>query len=59
MQIDGVTAIGIVLVIISLPYLFGALKESGRIKAPKIGRKSSAFRQFPTFPVQGESDGDY
>lgn len=48
MEINGATAIGIALVIISLQFLFGALKESGRIHLPR--RKSSAFRQFPTFP---------
>jgi hypothetical protein len=60
MEINGATAIGIIVLIIALPYLFGALKESGRIKAPKFGRKSaSSFRQFPTFPVQGGEEGDF
>lgn len=43
--------VGISLGAIVAPFLFGALKESGRLKIP--GRRSK-FRQFPTFPVQGE-----
>ena len=56
MEINGGTAIGIALLIMALPYLFGALKESGRIKPPKFGRKSqSSFRQYPLHPpVQGD-----
>lgn len=50
----GAAAIGILLVLISLPTLFSALKESGRIKPPKFGKKSNtSFRQFPTFPEDG------
>lgn len=52
MTISGEIAIGIVLVVIAIPYLFGALKESGRIHMPR--RKSSAFRRYPTFPADGE-----
>jgi hypothetical protein len=46
----------VILLLVGLQFLFGALKESGRIRAPKFGRKSKTFRQFPTFPVQGEGD---
>lgn len=36
------------------PWIFSALKESGRIKRPKFGRKSTSFRQYPLHPpVQG------
>jgi hypothetical protein len=56
MEINGGTAIGIALVIISLQFLFGALKESGRLKLP---RRNKTFRQYPTFPVQGGEEGDF
>lgn len=51
----GEIAVGVSLVVIVLPFLFGALRESGRLKAPKFG-KSKTFRKFPTFPVQDEGD---
>lgn len=57
MEINGTMAIGIILVLIFLPFLFSAGKESGRLKMPrmpKLGRKPSAFRQFPTMPPQGD-----
>lgn len=56
MELNGGIALGIILVIIFLPFLFSAGKESGRIKMPKMGRKpkSTSFRQFPTFPVDEE-----
>jgi hypothetical protein len=45
----------IVLALIALlsPMVISALKESGHISMPR--RKSSAFRQFPTFP---DADGE-
>lgn len=47
MHINGAEAIGIALVIIFLvQFLLPAAKESGHLSR----RKSSAFRQFPTFP---------
>jgi hypothetical protein len=42
----------IALIAILSPFIGSALKESGRLQMPR--RKSSAFRQFPTFPVDGE-----
>jgi hypothetical protein len=44
--------VGISLGAIVAPFLFGALRESRRFKTKR--RPPSAFRQFPTFPVQGE-----
>ena len=55
MEINGETAIGVIGVIIALQFFFGALKESGRLKAPKFGRKS--HRQHP--PVQGGEEFEY
>jgi hypothetical protein len=43
--------VGLSLGAIVAPFLFGALKESGRLTRRK---PPSSFRQFPTFPVQGE-----
>lgn len=37
------------LLLILLPFLFSALKESGHLSR----RKPSAFRRFPTFPTDG------
>jgi hypothetical protein len=56
MELDPASAIIILLIIISLPTLFGALKDEGHLKMPKIGRRKSAssIRQFPTFPVDEE-----
>lgn len=51
----GEIAAGIGIILIVLPFLFSALKESGRIKAPTFGRKSKTFRQFPLH----EEGGDY
>lgn len=48
-------AAGIALVLIVLPFLFGALKEGGHLKAPTFGRKSKTFRQFP---LHGEGGDD-
>jgi uncharacterized membrane protein len=57
MEINGGMAVGIIVLIISLQFLFGALKEGGHLKAPKIGKRKSAssFRQYPLHPpVQGD-----
>ena len=50
----GEIAIGVALVVISLPFLFGALREGGHLKAPKFGRKSRTFRQFPLHEEGGD-----
>lgn len=51
-------AIGVIVLVIALQFLFSALKESGHIRAPKFGRKSrSSFRQYPLHPpVQGNGE---
>lgn len=41
---------GIAILLVLAPYLFGALKESGHLRSPKFGRRSS----YPTFPNDGE-----
>lgn len=47
----------IALIAVLSPWVFSALKESGRIKRPKFGGKSrSSVRQFPLHPpVQGDT----
>ena len=54
MEISGETAIGVIGVIIALQFLFGALREGGVLKAPKFGRKSKTFRQFPLHGEGGD-----
>jgi hypothetical protein len=58
MEINGATAIGVILLIVALQFLFGALKEGGHLKAPKFGKRKSAssFRQYPLHPPV-QSDG--
>jgi hypothetical protein len=52
MPIEIQLFIGFLLLLPFLPYLFGALKESGRLQVPR--RRSSTFRQFPTFPTDDD-----
>lgn len=40
----------ILIIIMALPFLFGALRDSGRFQV----RRKSSFRQYPTFPPDGE-----
>lgn len=59
MNITAGHAIGIILLFMLLPHILGLLSEkagNSKIAARKRKASRSSFRQYPTFPIQGEDD---